>query len=141
MCIMHFAISLLRICLTKFYSRIFVCNTIGAIQMLFSPCCREFNSLQKRYIALLHRTNTFSENKIIRSVVGGKVDGQILFGIRSEKPKILFGARDQKRKNLFGAKLQLRKILLGSQRVKSDEKKTRFTTETAVTYIFILFLY
>ena len=35
----------------------------------------------------------FSENKIIRSVVGGKVDDQILFGTRSEKPNILFGAR------------------------------------------------
>ena len=30
----------------------------------------------------------FSENKIIRSVVGGKVDGQMLFGARSEKTKI-----------------------------------------------------
>ena len=40
----------------------------------------------------------FSENKIIRSVVSGKVDGQILFGARSEKPKILFGARGEKRK-------------------------------------------
>ena len=46
----------------------------------------------------------FSENKIIRSVVGRKVDGQILFGARSEKSKILFGARGEKRKNLFGAK-------------------------------------
>ena len=45
----------------------------------------------------------FSENKIIRSVAGGKVDGQILFGARSEKPKILFGARGEKWKNLFGA--------------------------------------
>ena len=65
--------------------------------MLFSPYCREFNSLQKRYTAILHRTNTFSENKIIRPVVGGKVDGQILFGTRSDEPKILFGARDEKR--------------------------------------------
>ena len=40
-------------------------------------------------------------------MVGGKVDGQILFGARSEKPK-----------NSFGAKWQLRKILFGSQRVK-----------------------
>ena len=31
-------------------------------------------------------------------MVGGKVDGQILFGTRSEKPKILFGTRDEKRK-------------------------------------------
>ena len=45
----------------------------------------------------------FSENKIIRSVFGGKVDGQILFGTRSEKPTILFGTRDEKRKNLFGS--------------------------------------
>ena len=61
--------------------------------MLFSPSCREFNFLQKRYTALSHRTNTFSENKIIRSVVGEKVDGQILFGARDEKPKNLFGAK------------------------------------------------
>ena len=46
----------------------------------------------------------FSENKIIRSVVSGKVGGQILFGVRSEKPKILFGVRGEKRKNSFGAK-------------------------------------
>ena len=46
----------------------------------------------------------FSENKIIRSVVGGKVDDHILFGARSEKPKILFGARGEKLQNLFGVK-------------------------------------
>ena len=40
-----------------------------------------------------------SENKIIRSVVSRKVDGQILFGARSEKPKILFGERGEKRKS------------------------------------------
>ena len=40
----------------------------------------------------------------MRSVVGGKVDGQILFGARSEKLKILFGARGEKLKILFGAK-------------------------------------
>ena len=51
-------------------------------------------------------------------MVGGKVDGQILFGARSEKPKNLFGARDEKRKNLFDAKWQLRKNVFGSQRVK-----------------------
>ena len=61
--------------------------------MLFSPSCREFNSLQKRYTVLLRRTNTFSENKIIRSVVGGKAYGKILFGARGEKPTILFGAK------------------------------------------------
>ena len=46
----------------------------------------------------------FSENKIIRSVTGGKVDNQILFGAMSEKPKILFGARVEKPKIVFGAK-------------------------------------
>ena len=67
---------------------------------------------------ILHRTNTFSENKIVWSVGGGKVDGQILSGTSSEKPKILFGTRDEKRKNLFGTKWQFWKILYGSQRVK-----------------------
>ena len=61
----------------------------------------------------------FSENKI--NVVGEKVDGQILFGTRSEKPKISFGAKGEKPKILFGAKSQLRKILFGSQRVKIDD--------------------
>ena len=35
----------------------------------------------------------YSENKIIRSVVGGKVDGLILSGTRSEKRKHLFGTK------------------------------------------------
>ena len=52
-------------------------------------------------------------------MVGGKVDGQILFGAMSEKPKILFGTRGEKRKNLFGAKWQLWNILFGSQRVNN----------------------
>ena len=50
-------------------------------------------------------------------MVGGKVDGQILSGTRSEKPKILSGTRDEKRKNLFGTKWQFGKFLPGSQRV------------------------
>ena len=67
--------------------------------MQFSPSCREFNSLQKRFTALVHRTNTFfSENKIIRSVVGGNVEGPLLFGARSKTQKMLFGTRDEKRK-------------------------------------------
>ena len=86
--------------------------------MLFSPHCREFNSLQKKDIQQFYiGPILYSENKIIRSVVGGKVDGKILSGTRSEKPKILFGPRDEKWKNLFGTKLQFQKILFGSQRV------------------------
>ena len=52
-------------------------------------------------------------------MVGGKIDGQILSGTRSEKLKILSGTMDEKPKNLFGTKWQFRKILFGSQRVKS----------------------
>ena len=52
-------------------------------------------------------------------MVSGKVDGQILFGARSEKPKIVLGARGEKWKNVFDAKWQLRKILFGSQMVNN----------------------
>ena len=67
--------------------------------MLFSPSCKKFNSLQK--------------NKIIRSLVGGKVDGQILFG------------SSEKRTNLFGVKWQLRKNVCGSQRVNNGSADER----------------
>ena len=52
--------------------------------MLFSPYCREFNSLQKDIQHFYIGSILYSENKIIRSVVGGKVDSQILSGTRSE---------------------------------------------------------
>ena len=55
--------------------------------MLFSPYRREFNSLQKDIQHFYIGPILYSENKIIRSVVGGKVDGQILSGTRSEKRK------------------------------------------------------
>ena len=61
-------------------------------------------------------------------MVGGKVDSQILFGTRSEKPKIVFGTRDEKRKNLFGTKLHFRKILFGSRRIKLCFYKIRFVS-------------
>ena len=67
--------------------------------MLFSPSCREFNSLQKGYTTLLHRTDTFSENKIIRSVVGGKVDGVKFYlvpGVRNQKFYLMPGVRNEK---------------------------------------------
>ena len=51
-------------------------------------------------------------------MVGGKVDGQILFRARSEKPKILCDARGEKWTNLFGAKWQLWKNVFDSQSVK-----------------------
>ena len=115
-CIIHFASSLFRILLAKIFDQEFFYRVLLVLsRCCFHQHCREFNSLQKKiYI----RPILFSENIIIRSVVGGKVNSQILFGARSETPKILFGARGEKRKNVFGAKGQLRKIVFASQRVK-----------------------
>ena len=103
--IMHFASSLLRI----FVANIFFLEFLYGILLVLSRCC--FHHLVEN--SILYKKDIqhfyigpilFSENKIIRSVVGGKVDGQILFGTRNEKPTILFGARGEKRKILFDAK-------------------------------------
>ena len=52
-CIMHFVSSLLRFFILKnFTSNNFLWSTIGAIQMLFSPSCSEFNSLQKKIYSI-----------------------------------------------------------------------------------------
>ena len=53
--------------------------------MLFSPSCREFNSLHKRYTALLHKTNTFSENKIMWSAEKLAVKFYLAPGVRNRK--------------------------------------------------------
>ena len=96
-CIMHFASSLLRICLAKN----FFLEYLYGILLVLSRCCFHHlvdnlilykKDIQHFYIGPI----LFSENKIMRSVVGGKVDGQILFGTRSEKSKILFGTTDEK---------------------------------------------
>ena len=117
-CLMHFASSLLRIFLASIY---FLEFFYGILLVLSRRCFHHLvensilynKDIQHFYIGPI----LYTENKIIRSVVGGKVDGQILSGTRSEKPKILFGTRDEKRKNLFGTKWQFRKNLFGSQRV------------------------
>ena len=85
---MYSVSSLLRIFLAKICFLEFLYGIL-----LLSRCCFHHlveNSIlyKKRYTALLHRTNTFSKIKITWSVVGEKVDGQILFGTRSEKQKI-----------------------------------------------------
>ena len=72
--------------------------------MLFSPSVDNSILYKKDIQHFCIGSILFSENQIIRSLFGGKVDGQVLFGTRSEKPKILFGTRDEKRKNLFGTK-------------------------------------
>ena len=121
-CIMHFASNLLWI----FLATILFQEFLYGILLMLSRCCFHHlvensilckKDIQPFYIGPI----LFSENRIIRSVIGGKVDGQILFGARSEKPKILFGAGGEKPKNFFGAKWQLRKTLFGSQRVKQKE--------------------
>ena len=71
-------------------------------------------------------------------MVVGKVDGQILFGAKSEKPKILFGARREKPKILFGAKWQLRTILFGSQRVRVTHSKQLNTFKLKLFLLIIL---
>ena len=68
-CIMHFASSLLRI----FWAPLSFLEFLYEILLVLSRCCFHHiveNSIlyKKRYTVLLHRTNTFSENKIIRSV-------------------------------------------------------------------------
>ena len=106
-CLIHFASSLLRI----FLAKISFLEFLYGVLLVLSRCCLHHivensilykKDIQHFYIGLI----LYSENKIIRSVVGGKVDGQILSGTRSEK-----------RKNLFGTKWQFRKIVFGSQRV------------------------
>ena len=98
-CIMHFTSSILRSLLVKKNCLEFLYE----ILLVLFRCCFHYlvenlilykKDIQHFYIGPI----LFSEHKIIRSVVGGKVDGEILFGARSEKPKILFGARDEKRK-------------------------------------------
>ena len=83
--------------------------------MLFSPYCREFNSLQKRYTALLHTTNTFSEIKSY----GRRESWRSKFIWHQEWETDNFIWRQGwETEKLFGAKWQLRQILFGSQRVK-----------------------
>ena len=101
----------------KFFSTIFL---YGILLVLSRWCFHhlvENSILYKKDIQPIGPI-LFSENNIILSVVGGKVDGQILFGARSEKPKKKCGARGEEPKILFGPKWQLWKILFGSQRVK-----------------------
>ena len=122
---MHFASSLLRI----FLATISFLEFLYGVLLVLSRCC--FHHIVENSILYKKDIHHFYigpilylENKMIRSVGGGKVDGQILSGTRSEKPKILFGTRDEKRKNLFGTKLQFRKNLFGSQRVNISERST-----------------
>ena len=122
---MHFASSFLRF----FLATLSFLEFLYEILLVLSRCCFHHivensilykKDMQHFYIGPI----LYSENKIIRSVIGGKVDGQILSGTRSEKPKIVSGTRDEKRKNLFGTKWQFQKILFGSQRVKMSLMKT-----------------
>ena len=66
--------------------------------MLFSPYCREFNSLQKRYTALLRRTNTFQKIKSYSrcSVEKLTVKFYLAPGVRNQKFYLAPGMRNGK---------------------------------------------
>ena len=94
-CIMHIKSSFLRI----FFSKKLLQEFLYGVLLVQSRCCFhhlvENSILYKRDIQhFCIGPKHFSENKIIRSVVGGKVDGQILFGTRSEKRKIYLAPND-----------------------------------------------
>ena len=140
-CIMHFASSLLRICVAKKK----ILEFLYGILLVLSRCC--FHHLVEN--SILYKKDIqhfyigpilFLENKIIRLVVGGKVDGQILFGTRNEKPKILFGTRDEKRKYLFGTKWQLRKILFDSERVNITFDSNEIWSDSIVSTCHLTFV-
>ena len=63
--------------------------------MLFSPSCREFNSLQKRFTALIGPI-LFSENKIIRSAEKLTVKFYLAPGGRNRKFYLAPGMRNGK---------------------------------------------
>ena len=125
---MHFASSLLKI----FLANIFFLEFLYGILLVLSRCCfhhRVENSIlykkdiQHFYIGPI----LFLENKIIRSVVGGKVDGpQILYDTRSEKPKILFGTRDDKQKIYLAPNDSYEQFYLAVKRLSLITRVTYF---------------
>ena len=110
-CIMHFVSSLLRIFLAKILFQEFLYEVLLVLSRWCFHHLVENSVLYKKDIQHFYIGPIFfSENKIIRSVLGGKVDDQILFCARSEKPKIL-----------FDAKWQLRKIYLAVKELSSQD--------------------
>ena len=104
-CIMHFASSLLRILL----ARIFFLEFLYGILLELSRCCFHHivenlilykKDIQHFYIGPI----LYSENKIIRSVVGRKLTVKFYLapGVRNRKFYLAPGMR--KEKNLFGTK-------------------------------------
>ena len=84
-CIMHFASSLLTI-----FSAKFVFQELVYGELVLSRCC--FHHHVENSILYKKDSQHFYIETIFFSV-GGKVDGQILFGARSEKCTNLFGAK------------------------------------------------
>ena len=95
---MHFASSLLRIFLAK---NVFL-EFFYEVLLVLSRCCFHYfvenPILYKKDIPPFYIGQIlFSENKIIRSVVSGKVDGQIVFGARRNQQFYLApGMRNEK---------------------------------------------
>ena len=103
------ASSLLRI-----FWLIFFQEFLYGVLLMLSRCC--FHHLVEN--SILYKKDIqhfyigpilFSENKIM---VGRKVDGQILFGARSEKPKIVFGARGEKREKCIWCQMIITKSFI-----------------------------
>ena len=98
-CIMHFESSFLRI----FVSKKLLQEFLYGVLLVLSRCC--FHHLVKN--SILYKKDIqhfcigpilFSENKIIRSMVGGKVDSQIYLapGVRNRKFYLTPGMRNGK---------------------------------------------
>ena len=116
--IMHFANSLLRI----FLANIFFLEFLYGILLVLSRCCFhhivENSILYKKDIQHFYiEPIFFSENKMIQSVVGGKVDSQILFGTRSEKTENFIWHQGWETEKFIWHKVTVTKILFDSQRV------------------------
>ena len=109
------------------------------ILLVLSRCCFhhlvENSILYKKDIPVQHfciGPILFSENKIIRSVVGGKVDGQILSGTRSEKPKILFGTRMRNGKIYLALNYSFEKFHLAVKGLRErSQPKPKFSSQPA----------
>ena len=110
--------------------------------MLFSPYCREFNSLQKRYTALLHRFQYFFQ-KIKKYGWWSAEKLTVKFlpapGVRNRK--FLPAPNNNFKIFLFGTKLHFPKILFGSQSVKQVDFDCPYFLWLLQSFLYFIQLY
>ena len=70
-------------------------------------------------------------------MIGGKVDCQILFGARSEKPKILFGARGEKLKIYLVPNDSNEKFYLAVKGLMHTAKNYKYTDNKKAPVVWI----